>query len=318
MAMDPGAQRVLDLLRELGRPPLEQSTVAEARENMARGREVFGPDPVEVAEIRTLAATGPAGGIPLRYYRGIGAPANGAPALVYFHGGGWVLGDLDSHARVCRRLADDARGGGVSVRYGLAPENRFPASVDDSAAATRWVVEQAAALGIDPARVAVGGDSAGGNLAAVMALMARDGALPKLCFQLLIYPATDMAATYPSYERTMSGLLLTAPGMRWFIGLYLNDKQEGYDWRASPLRATSLAGTAPALVFTAYHDPLCDEGEAYAARLERDGVRVNRVRFGDQIHGFLTMGRFIPAADTMLDMAAAALRGAWAGEAAPA
>ncbi len=206
----------------------------------------------------------------------------------------------------------------ISVHYRLAPEHRFPAAVDDSAAATRWVVEQATALGIDPARVAVGGDSAGGNLAAVMALMARDGALPKLCFQLLIYPATDMGASYPSYERTMSGLLLTAPGMRWFIDLYLNDKQERLDWRASPLRATSLAGTAPALVFTAYHDPLCDEGELYAARLEQEGVRVNRVRFGDQIHGFLTMGRFIPAADTMLDMSAAALRGAWAEAAVPA
>ncbi len=316
MAMDPGAQRVLDLLRELGRPPLEQSTVAEARENMARGREVFGPDPAEVAEIRALAATGPAGGIPLRYYRGIDAPPSDAPALVYFHGGGWVIGDLESHDRVCRRLANDARCVVVSVHYRLAPEERFPAAVEDSAAATRWVVEQAAALGINPARVAVGGDSAGGNLAAVMALMARDGNLPELCFQLLIYPATDMAASYPSRERTMSGLLLTTPGMQWFIDLYLNSKADALDWRASPLRAISLAGTAPALVFTAYHDPLCDEGEAYAARLERDGVRVNRVRFGDQIHGFLTMGRFIPAADTMLDMAAAALRGAWAGDAA--
>ncbi len=312
MAMDPGAQRVLDLLRELGRPPLEQSTVEEARENMARGREVFGPDPVEVAEIRALAAPGPAGGIPLRYYRGHGAPENDAPALVYFHGGGWVIGDLESHDRVCRRLANDARCVVVSVHYRLAPEHRFPAAVDDSAVATRWVVEQAGALGIGPTRVAVGGDSAGGNLAAVIALMARDGTLPKLCFQLLIYPATDMAATYPSYERTMSGLLLTTPGMRWFIDLYLNSKTEALDWRASPLRASDLAGTAPAIVFTAYHDPLCDEGEAYAARLEREGVHVSRVRFGDQIHGFLTMGRFIPAAYTMIDMASAALRGAWA------
>ena len=311
MAMDPGAQRVLDLLRELGRPPLEQSTPAEARENMARGREVFGPDPVDVAEIRALAAPGPAGDIKLRYYRGIGAPASDAPALVYYHGGGWVIGDLESHDRICRRFANDAGCVVMSVDYRLAPEHCFPAPVDDCAAATRWVVAQAASLGIDPSRVAVGGDSAGGNLAAVMALMARDGALPKLCFQLLIYPSTDMAGTYPSAERSTSGLLLTTAGMHWFIDLYLNDRRKALDWRASPLRAASLAGVAPALVFTAYHDPLCDEGEAYAERLEREGVHVNRVRFGDQIHGFLTMGKFIPAADTMIDMASAALRGAW-------
>ena len=312
MAMDAGAQKVLDLLRELGRPPLEQSTPAEARENMARGREVFGPDPVDVASIRDIAAPGPAGEIPLRWYRGHDAPEQDAPALVYYHGGGWVIGDLESHDRVCRRLANDARCVVVSVDYRLAPEHRYPAAVDDSAAATRWIIEQAASLGIDPKRVAVGGDSAGGNLAAVIALMARDGSLPPVCFQLLIYPATDMGATYPSYERTMSGLLLTTPGMRWFVDLYLNDKREAADWRASPMRAASVAGTAPALVLTAYHDPLCDEGEAYAARLEREGVHVNRVRFGDQIHGFLTMGRFIPAADTMIDIASAALRGAFA------
>ncbi len=308
MAMDPGARAVLDLLQQLGRPPIEQSTPAEARENMARGREVFGPDPVDVAEIRALAAPGPGGDIPLRWYRGIGAPEGRAPALVYYHGGGWVIGDLESHDRVCRRLANDARCVVVSVDYRLAPEHRFPAAVDDCAAATRWVVEQAASLGIDPGRVAVGGDSAGGNLAAVIALMARDGTLPPVCFQLLIYPATDMGGTYPSAERSMSGLLLNTPGMKWFIDLYLKDAAEKFDWRASPLRAASLAGVAPALVITAYHDPLCDEGEAYAERLEREGVHVNRVRFGDQIHGFVTMGKFIPAADTMIDMATAALR----------
>ncbi len=311
MAIDPGAKAVLDLLKELGRPPLEQSTPEEARINMARGREVFGNDPEDVAEIRALNAPGRAGDIPLRYYRGKDAPASKAPCLVYYHGGGWVIGDLESHDRICRQLANDARCVVVSVHYRLAPEHRFPAAVDDSADATRWVVEQAEQLGIDKAKVAVGGDSAGGNLAAVMALMARDGTLPKLCFQLLIYPATDMAGDYQSAQRTETGLLLTSAGMRWFIDLYLNNKQEAYDWRASPLRATSLAGVAPALVFTCYHDPLCDEGAAYAERLASEGAHVNRMHFGDQIHGFLTMGKFVPAANTMVDMASAALRTAF-------
>jgi acetyl esterase len=311
MAMDPGARRVLELLRDFGRPPIEESTPQEARENMARSRAVFSPEPPEVGEIRALKAPGPAGEIPLRFYRGRNAPGSEAPALVYFHGGGWVLGDLDSHDAVCRRLANDAACVVVSVDYRLAPEHRFPAAVDDCAAATRWVVAEAASLGIDPARVAVGGDSAGGNLAAVIALMARDAIVPAIRFQLLIYPATDMAGRYPSAERTMSGLLLTTPGMRWFIDLYLNRAEEALDWRASPLRAGHLSGVAPAIVFTAYHDPLCDEGEAYGERLEREGVHVNRVRFGDQIHGFLTMGKFIPAADTMQDIASAALRQAW-------
>ena len=313
MAMDPGAQRVLDLLREAGRPPIEQSTPAEAREAMAKSRAILQPDPPEVAEIRELEAPGPAGTIPLRYYRGVGAPASGAPALVYFHGGGWVIGDLESHDGACRRIANGARCVVISVHYRLAPEHRFPAAVDDSAAATRWVFEQAGPLGIDAGRVAVGGDSAGGNLAAVVALMSRDGVVPKLSFQALIYPATDMGGRYSSYERTPSGLLLNAPGMHWFIDLYLNDrKKEATDWRASPLRAASLAGTPPALVITCYHDPLCDEGEAYAQRLEREGVHVTRMRFADQIHGFLTMGRFVPAADTALEIVSVALRNAWA------
>jgi acetyl esterase len=313
MPIDPGAQRVLDLLRDAGRPPIETLTPPEAREASARGREILAPPPPPVGEIRHLAAPGPAGEIPLRVYRGQDTPAAGAPALVYFHGGGWVIGDLDSHDGVCRQIANSAGCVVVSVDYRLAPEHRFPAAVEDSEAATRWVIENAAALGIDAGRVAVGGDSAGGNLAAVMALLARDGALPPLCFQALIYPSVDMGGIYPAHERTGSGtgLLLTTAAMNWFIDLYLIDRAEARDWRASPLRAADLSGMAPAFVLTAYYDPLYDEGEAYARRLAAEGVHVTTMHFATQIHGFLTMGRFVPQAASAIAAVAEALRAAW-------
>jgi acetyl esterase len=146
-----------------------------------------------------------------------------------------------------------------------------------------------------------------------MAIMARDGTVPKLCFQALVYPSVDMGGTYPAQDRTRSDLLLTTAGMVWFVDHYVNTPAEGKDWRASPLRAADLSGTAPALVLTAYHDPLYDEGEAYARRLAAEGVRVTSIHFNDQIHGFLTMGKFVPAADMAIEMVALALKTAWAG-----
>jgi acetyl esterase len=190
----------------------------------------------------------------------------------------------------------------------MAPEHKFPAAVDDSAAATSWAFTQSDALGIDPARVAVGGDSAGGNLAAVMALYARDGALPPLTFQLLIYPATDMMMTTVSSQTITDGVPLTSKTMRWFIDHYMRDGTDERDWRASPFRAADLSGTAQALVLTCACDPLCDEGIAYARRLEREGVRVMLLHFSDQIHGFMSMGRIIRAADVAINMMGAALK----------
>jgi acetyl esterase len=259
--------------------------------------------------VRDLSCPGPHGAIPLRAYRPIGAKADEVlPALVYYHGGGWLLGDLDSHDVACRHYANAARCRVVSVDYRMAPEYKFPAAVDDCATATGWVIAQADALGIDRSRVAVGGDSAGGNLAAVMALMARDGDLPPLAFQLLVYPVTDLAMTHESHQRITEGVPLTSKTMDWFIDHYVHGPKDRRDWRASPLRAADLSGVAPALVLTASYDPLCDEGVAYAERLEREGVRVMHLHFSDQLHGFVGQGRIIRAGNTALAMMSAALK----------
>jgi acetyl esterase len=312
--LDKGSQSVLALIRELGRPPLHTLTPPEAREASARSRAVLGSEPETVAEVEDLTCPGPAGPIRLRRYRGIGTDAAAAlPCLLYLHGGGWVIGDLDSHDQVCRVLANAARCSVISVDYRLAPEHRFPAAVEDSVAALRFVAAEAGRLRIDAARIAVGGDSAGGNLAAVLAIMGRDGMVPNPGFQLLLYPAVDLAGIWPAYKRFTEGLILTAPTMDWFIDHYAPDPAQRLDWRASPFRAASLMGVAPAYVMTAAHDPLVDEGLAYAARLEREGVAVTQVHMADQMHAFLTMGKFCTAADLALRQAALALAHHWKG-----
>ena len=310
--LDPDVLLVLEMIRMAGRPPFEQLTPNEAREAYMKSRAVLQPDPEPVAEVRALSAPGPLGDIPLRLYRPAGAGER-APGLVYYHGGGWLLGSLDSHDVVCRRFANAAGCVVVSVDYRMAPEHPFPAAVDDCAEATRFVIARAASLGIDPARIAVGGDSAGGNLAAVMALMARDGSLPPLAFQLLIYPATDMTMTTVSSQTIGPGVPLTSATMKWFIDYYMPPATDRADWRASPARAASVAGTAPALVLTAAADPLRDEGIDYARRLEREGVRVTALHLSDQIHGFMSMGKVIRAADTAIDMMSAVLKRALTG-----
>ncbi len=311
-ALHPDAEKLLDLIRATGRPPLETLPVAEAREAYAASRAVLQPPPDEVAEVRDLSIPGPGGPLPLRLYRGAGTSDTAAlPALLFLHGGGWVIGALDSHDGACRRLANLAACRVVAVDYRLAPEHRFPAAVDDAAAALAWVAANAASLGIDPARLAVGGDSAGGNLAAVLALMGRDGTAPATACQVLIYPAVDFAMDTQSYARFTEGVPLTAATMRWFADHYAPDPAQRLDWRASPLRAERLAGTPPALVLTVAHDPLADEGRAYAARLEAEGVRVTTLHLSDQVHGIVTMGRVIAAADQVLRCAADALRDAW-------
>ncbi len=312
MPLDVHAAKVLEMIRLSGRPPYETLAPAEARQFSRNARAVLAPEPPEMGAVRDIKI-GEGGAIPARLYRPLGSAPNAAlPALIYFHGGGWVIGDLDTHDVVCRQIANGSGGAVVSVDYRLAPEHKFPAAVEDAIAATAWIAAHGATLGIDTARLAVGGDSAGGNLAAVVALDARDRNGPKLFQQTLIYPATESTMSHPSHERFAEGLLLTRPTMKWFLGHYLRGAEDLADWRVSPLRATSLADLPPALVLTAGYDPLCDEGEDYAARLAAAGVPVTRVRVEGMIHGFLTMGKLIPAANEAVAMIAAALKIAFA------
>ncbi|HVH75142.1 MAG TPA: alpha/beta hydrolase [Stellaceae bacterium] len=309
MALDPDAERVLELVRLSGRPTFDQVSPAEARALFLAGRNVFAPEPAPVAEIRDLAAPGPGvGSIPLRLYR----PGEGVlPALVYYHGGGWVVGDLETHDTLCRHLANAAGCAVVAVDYRLAPEHKFPAAVEDAWAALEWVAENGAALGIDRARLAVGGDSAGGNLAAVASLIARDRGGPLLSCQLLLYPAVDLGMHMDSYRRFAEGYLLTRATMAWFVDHYLARPAEIDDWRGSPLRAADLGGVAPAFVVTAGYDPLSDEGAHYARRLVQSGVSICHRHYAGMLHGFLTAGRIVRAAGPALDEAAAALKAAW-------
>ncbi len=301
-ALDPDAARLLALARKAAYPPFESLTPTAARAAYAASWEVMQSPGGEVASVEDLQIPGPGGTLALRIYCGLGTDADTTlPCMLFLHGGGWVIGNLESHDRLCRRLATVARICVVAVDYRLAPEHPFPAALDDAAAALRWVAEQAETLRIDPARLGIGGDSAGGNLAAALALMGRDGDAPRAAFQALIYPVLDLRADSASYRRVTADVPLTAATMHWFIGHYTPDATARHDWRASPLLAPSLAGLPPALVLTVAHDPLCDEGRAYAQRLDDAGVRVAAFHLNDQTHGLLGQGRFVPAANGIAD-----------------
>jgi acetyl esterase len=308
-ALDPQAKAVIDLVIKSGRPPYHQLSPKDARQMFRDTRPASTPPPPEIGEVRDLKSDTPVGPIPLRLYRPQGVPRTTAlPVLVYFHGGGWVIGDLDTHDVLCRQVTAGAGISVIAVDYRLAPEHRFPAAIDDAWAATRWVAAHAGELGVDAGRLAVGGDSAGGNLAAVVAILARDHGGPSIALQVLNYPVTDLAAESQSYVDFADGFMLTRDSMRWFAGHYLARKTDAEDWRASPLRARSLAGVAPALVVTAGFDPLRDEGDAYARKLRDAGVRVDSICYGGMVHGFLPMGRLIESGNRGVAHIAATLR----------
>jgi acetyl esterase len=309
VVLDPDSLAVYKAFQEAGRPPYETLTPKEARELYLAGRVASNPEPPELESAEPLAIPGPHGAIPARIYtpKTLRRKDGLAPCLVFFHGGGWVIGDLDSHDVVCRKLAHEGELIVISIDYRLAPEHRFPAAVDDAIAATKWVAANATQLGIDAARLIVGGDSAGGNLTAVVTLVARDSG-PKLYGQVLIYPATDLAMTTPSHSEPETSILLTHSVTRWFIGNYLGDADVS-DWRASPARAKTLAGLPPAYVLVAGADPLRDEGNAYAERLKQDGVPVTYRFFPGQFHGFFTMGKLLKQANIAASEISAWMKG---------
>ncbi|HLT79138.1 MAG TPA: alpha/beta hydrolase [Ferrovibrio sp.] len=308
--LDQEAKAFLDAVKLANRPDYSTMTPKEARKLYKQTRSAVTPEPPEVSEVDNIAAPGPHGPIPLRYYRPAEVEKKEVlPVLVFYHGGGWVIGDLDTHDVVCRTLSNEGRCAVVSVDYRMGPEYKFPIAIDDAYAAVKWVVDEAKTLRIDPRRVAVGGDSAGGNLAAVVSLLARDVEdAPKIAYQLLIYPATDMHMDTESHRRFGEGHLLTRSSMDWFQEQYLNGPDDRDDWRASPLKAKSLAGLPPAYVLIAGHDPLRDEGEAYAMALKAADVSVVLREFEGQIHGFITMGKVMPQANQALAEMGVALK----------
>jgi acetyl esterase len=304
MALDPGLKIVLDQLAATPGPQLHELPVAQAR---AFFDQMQLPRPeVKIASVEDRRIPGPAGEIPVRIYRPEGrAPF---PALVYFHGGGWVIGSVETHDGSCRDLANRIGCVVVSVEYRLAPESRYPAAAEDCFAATKWVAEHAGELGVDAQRIGIGGDSAGGNLTAVVAQMARDRRGPALRHQLLVYPVTDADFSRPSYRENAEGYLLTTKAMEWFWGHYVPDPAQRREPYAAPLRAKDLAGLPPAFVITAEYDPLRDEGEAYAKRLQAAGVPTTLKRYDGAIHGFFAMGLLSQVARDAVDDAVAAVR----------
>ena len=305
MPLDPQARNVVDALAALNLKPIRESTPTEARESMRTRTAGLGPveDVAAVADHRVPVAGGE---ITVRLYGPAGHGPH--PVLVFYHGGGWVIGDLYTHDGLCRSIVNAAGCAVASVDYRLAPEFKYPVAVEDSYTALTWMASNASRLGLDPARVAVGGDSAGGNLSAAVALLARDRRGPRLLLQLLIYPVTNYDFTTGSYHENATGYVLTTEDMRWFWRHYLTREEQGGEPAASPLRAKSLADLPPALVITAGCDPLRDEGEAYAARLRDAGVPVTLTQYPGMFHGFIRMTRILDQARAGLDEMAGALR----------
>ena len=309
MPVHPEVQAFLDAQAQIEAPPITEQTPEMAREGYRATAEAIGPGP-EMHSVADRTIDGPAGTIALRVYRP--SAEGNLPILIYYHGGGWVIGDLDTHDRACRELAEGSGCLVVSVDYRLAPEAPFPAAVDDCYAALEWVAAHAGELGGDAKRLAVGGDSAGGNLSAVMCLLARDRGGPEIAFQLLVYPAVDMRFAHASVEENGEGYVLTKDHMSFFRGHYMPEDADLEDPRASPLLAESHEGLPPALILTAEFDPLRDEGEAYGAALHAAGVPVEVSRYDGQVHIFFQLTPMLEGARRAMKEACDALEEALA------
>ena len=288
MTLHPQADAMLKQLEADGVPDISEMSVPQARMFLEQAFGNMVPNPEPMAEVRDFTVPGPAGRLPVRLYKPEGA-GDTPPLVVYFHGGGWVIGSIEAYDATCRALASASGCAVASVEYRLAPETSFPAAPEDCYAATRWLAENASEFGVDGDRLAVAGDSAGGNLAAVVSLMARDRGGPRISYQVLIYPAVDVLGEYPSREENAEGYFLTSRAMRWFYGHYIQDESHAKDPLASPLLADDHSELPPAMIVVAGYDPLRDEGEAYAKKLGEAGVEVKVSRNDGMIHGFASM-----------------------------
>ena len=301
MPVAPPLQALLDASAQADVPPIEEMSLEDARAGAILFAQAGAGEKESVARVEDRVLPGIVGDIPVRVYVPEGEVPQ--PVISYFHGGGWVFMGIETHDWICRRLANASGAIVVSAEYRLAPEHRYPASLDDCMAVTTWLAEHAAILGGDPARLAVAGDSAGGNLAAAVALASRTEGGPGLAAQALVYPVTDAACATPSYVQNADGYLLTARTMRWFWDQYLGPDGDPDDGYASVLRAPDLADLPPTLVITAEFDPLRDEGEAYAEHLQAAGVEATVHRYDGMVHGFLGMPEVVPdATDAMNEL----------------
>lgn len=309
MTLDPQAQALLDKVKQSGIPAYDTLTPQVARMFYDKACELARGELPELYAVEDILIPGPDGELTARCYRP--SESTGLPVLVFFHGGGYTIGSLNSHDAVCRHLCAGAGCLVISIDYRLAPEHAFPAAIDDAYAATCWIADHATELGADTSRLAVAGDSAGGNLSAVTCLKARDKGYPNICFQLLIYPGTDMTESFPSHRKFAEGYLLTSTLIHWFHKHYLPQDIDTRDWRGSPLHAGDHSGLPAAHVITAGFDPLQDEGKAYAEKLQAAGIAVSYTHYEGMLHGFITQPGFIDKSREALRDCAERLRSAF-------
>ncbi|PLX76649.1 MAG: alpha/beta hydrolase [Azoarcus sp.] len=309
MPLSPQAQSLLDMVYRVGAPRFHELTHLQARHSFQKLQFAFRPDAPAVASVTEVPIGRPDGSVLLaRYYRPLQAsPATALPMLIYFHGGGWCVGDVESYDVLCRELANGSGCALMSVDYRLAPEHPFPAAVNDARLAFDWSVDQAELLAIDPSRISFGGDSAGGNLSVVTALALRDAGGVTPAYVLLIYPSTEILSERPSRARYSDGFFLDKESLEWFFTRYLPEGNTE-DWRASPMRARSLAGLPPMLLITAECDPLVDDCAAFAARVSDEGGVIEQFQAEGMVHGFITLGKFFPEANLAVAHAAPRLR----------
>ena len=313
MPLDPVLKSFLDQMAAVPGPKMWDMTPADARQAFVALLQLAGPKDVPIGKTENLAAPGPRGEIPVRLYSPVAAGSEALPVLVYYHGGGFVIGDLDTHDGLCRMIANDAGCRVVAVHYGLAPENKYPAAVDDAFAALTWVESSAARLGVDANRIAVGGDSAGGALAAVVAQMAKHRGSPNLVFQMLLFPVTQIGGDTSSLREFAVGYFLEKKTLDWFFAHYLPENTETSNPKISPLRAKDVSGLPPAYVVLGGYDPLHDEGLQYAEKLRAAGVQVTVADYSDMVHCFLYLQTVLPQAREAVESAARALRLALTG-----